>query len=85
MNYIEELVHLMELIDREPIHGSSKKRQVIELFSKKVIGIYGEEHWMVVVKPMIPLLIDFIVGVSRKDIKLQINRARRCCLGRKKK
>ena len=88
-NYISVLIEIMETIEKDYEHsqmfGEEKKNKAIELFKQTVIHEFGEEHWLLKFEPMIPTLIDFIVNVSKNDIKLQLNKVKRCCFGIKKK
>lgn len=82
-NYTTILLDLMEMIESQnktsKLTGEEKRDRVIQLFSDIVTDQFGENTWILQFKPIIPTLIEFIVSISRKDIKIQLNKVKRCC------
>lgn len=85
-NYTNVLLEIMHEIEHEckalPMSGEQKKDRAVEIFKAIVINEFGEDSWLLIFEPIIPELIDFIVSISRKDIKLQLNKVKRCCFGK---
>ena len=84
-NYTKTLLDLMHEIEHEcktsQLTGEQKEDKVLEIFKAIVINEFGEDSWLLLFEPLVPELIDFIVSISRKDIKLQLNKVKRCCFG----
>lgn len=70
---IDTILETMEKVDNEPILGSEKKKIVKE----QIETILGDELY-VSYDYFIDIVIDFIVSVSKKDVKIGLNMTKRC-------
>ena len=85
-NYTKTLLSIMHAIEYESktflLTGQQKKDKVMELFKEIIVSEFGEDSWLLLFEPIIPELVDFIVSISRKDIKLHLHKVKRCCFGK---
>ena len=76
--FINKIIILMECAEKLYVlkSGVDKKEYVLELL-KKEMGIETYDRYEPVIRP----IIDFIVSVSRRDIKLKLNNLKKnkCC------
>jgi hypothetical protein len=75
---INKIIILMECAEKLYVlkSGADKKEYVLELL-KKEMGIETYDRY----EPIIRSIIDFIISVSRHDIKLKLNNLKKnkCC------
>jgi len=83
-NYTEVVLDLMHTVEKDCNHltGYQKKSRVIKLFRDIATDHFGDVSWLLNYEPVIHDLIDFIISLSKKDIKLHLNKAKRCCFGK---
>jgi hypothetical protein len=76
------LIETMENVEREFSNhsGKIKKEQVLTILKTIITGRWGEEYW-IKYKSILPMLIDFIIQVSKNDVVLHLNEVvkRRFC------
>ena len=84
--YTELLLDLMETVERNSkttkMTSEQKKETVILLFREIIMKHFSEDTWLLNFEPIIPTLLEFIVSISKKDIKIQLNKVKRCCFGK---
>jgi hypothetical protein len=84
--YTELLLDLMETVERNSkttkMTSEQKKETVILLFREIIMKQFSEDTWLLNFEPIIPTLLEFIVSISKKDIKIQLNKVKRCCFGK---
>ena len=90
MDIIDLLIDKMEEVEndyhRRDLKGSVKKAEVLYLLEQFIIAKWGDEIWEKY-RPLLPVLIDFIIKVSRNEVVLRLNeevekafrRCSRCC------
>ena len=68
------LIETMENVEREFINhsGKIKKKQVLTILKTIIVGRWGLEYWEKY-EPFLPMLIDFIIEVSKNDVVLHLN------------
>ena len=68
------LIETMENVEREFSNhsGKIKKEQVLTILKTIIAGRWGEEYW-IKYKSILPMLIDFIIQVSKNDVVLHLN------------
>ena len=78
MNVVENNLELYDILS-----GEDKKEQVMYMMEVFIISTYGNEIWEKW-ETILPLLIDFIVKISKNQVILKLNQDihkiwRRCC------
>ena len=76
------LIETMENVEREFSNhsGKIKKKQVLTILKTIIVGRWGLEYFQKY-ESILPMLIDFIIQVSKNDVVLHLNEVvkRRCC------
>ena len=71
---IEMLLDLMEFYEMyDDLSGDERKGHVLENLKLKIDPDTFEKH-----EPIFELLIEFIIGLSRNEIKIALNKAKKC-------
>ena len=78
------LIETMENVEREFSNhsGKIKKKQVLTILKTIIVGRWGLEYFQSKCEPFLPILIDFIIQVSKNDIVLHLNEVAKrslCC------
>jgi hypothetical protein len=64
--------------DNKNVSGEMKKKYVMQLMQGIITDRYGEETW-IQNEEIVESFIEIIIGISKKYIKLDINKLKRCC------
>ena len=87
MDIIQLLIQKMEQVEKDyskrGLKGSVKQAEVIYLMEQFIITKWGDEVWQKY-EPLLPVLIDFIIKISKKEVVLRLNEEankayRLCC------
>ena len=80
-NIIDLVIHFMERSDKFiTLDGKGKKKQVMNLIRLVMIEKWGAEYYNKY-KPVIPIIIEFVILVSHNGVILDINkRVKKCFL-----
>ena len=77
---MEEVENNLERFDK--LSGQAKKEEVLYIMEQYIVSAYGESMWEKW-QPVLPILIDFIVKISKNQVILRINeQATRFCRDR---
>ena len=68
------LIETMENVEREFSNhsGKIKKEQVLIILKTIIVGRWGVDYWEKY-ESILPMLIDFIIQVSKNDVVLHLN------------
>ena len=73
---IDLLIQKMEEVEnnyeKRGLKGSVKKAEVLYLMEQFIITKWGDEIWEKY-RPLLPVLIDFIIKVSKTEVVLRLN------------
>jgi len=72
-NILYLLLDIMRKVDKEPILGGQKK-ELVKIEIRNVLGIVVYDRY----EYILDLIIDLLVGISKKDIKLGLNNIKKC-------
>ncbi len=72
-NILLLLLDIMKKVDREPILGKQKK-ELVKIEIRNVLGIVVYDRY----EYILDLIIDLLVGISKKDINLGLNNVKKC-------
>ena len=77
---MEEVENNMDRFDQ--LSGDAKKSEVLYIMEQFIVGKWGESMWEKW-QPVLPILIDFLVKISKNQVILRINeQATRFCRDR---